>query len=121
MEPSTIALVMDADYGARMRVLAETSYVWAVWSPQNEAAARTLWTPEAIQQMRVTLGSRELPERSASELFETMVDMAIEHHGALPRFIVVGTFQPFMQMTLVERGYSLFHSTKELAEFRQAL
>jgi hypothetical protein len=119
--PYSVSVVLDREFGPRLRGLLDTGPVWAVDSPANRDSAHKLWLefPARDHLDGVTVfkaGADSSPGQMLIDEMET-IDM---HHGvysadpAYTVFRVIGCeLQPEIRETLAKFGFDSFSHTDD--------
>ncbi|WP_175730115.1 hypothetical protein [Burkholderia ambifaria] len=123
-EPHTIVLIVDPEYGERIRaVVAGVRHVWVVTSDVNDAAVEQMWRESHTARTsgdegRVTKFDRHGDDRGS--WCERILDAIDDHHGshthdrgyaALDVHGVALSAQ--LRAELVARGFAVFTSTND--------
>jgi hypothetical protein len=112
-----VAIVVDRDYGSKLEALASSCHVWAVRSPQNEAATEVIWAsePEYSPDSGVSLFNAGADEEA--DLL-SIIDVVEEHHGAYSQDPPVGTIEvigtpptPAAREVLADLGFRQLEAT----------
>ena len=80
-------LIMLSDGGEAIRAAVRQAYVWTVWSTENRATCESLWASNLSDQISLTIMAEDAP---MPHDLGTMVDLAIEHHGVVASFDIIG-------------------------------
>ncbi len=120
--PYTVALVLDQDFGDRMKTIAERVHTWVVGSPANRAVAEKMWAalPQPFQyniESGVTTFDPALGN-SPEEWCKAIVSTIDQHHDELshdPGYSVLEVyglqFNERLRPYFAELGFSLFEET----------
>lgn len=77
--PRPVTLVGDTEFGERIKPYASYSDVWAVDSPLNELAAKSIWGAKGEYEGSVTIFHRY--GNTPDEWLGSVMDDIEEHHG----------------------------------------
>lgn len=94
MARDRIAVIIDKEFGDRMRALSDTSYLWVIHSTENKRVVDDLWEkldPADLHAMAVTIGSPDHEQADLPTQIEYMLDAAIEHFPDVARIQMFGT------------------------------
>lgn len=82
LEPYTVAIVLDANFGVRLRDVAARCDVWTVTSQINRTVVEQLWQEAAETHARheVSLWTSELTGTTTEE-WRTILQNIEDHHG----------------------------------------
>jgi hypothetical protein len=119
--PYSVSVVLDRDFGERIRELLEAGPVWVVDSAPNQTSAQGIWAtfPERDHLDGVTIFKASADRDPAQVLVDEMdtIDM---HHGmysANPAYTVMHVIGcelgPEVQKKLAEFGFDSFTRTSE--------
>ena len=119
--PYSVSVVLDRDFGERVRELLEAGPVWIVDSAPNRTSAQSIWAafPERDHLDGVTIFKASADRDPAQVLVDEMdtIDM---HHGvysANPAYTVMHVIgcqlRPEVQKKLEEFGFDSFTCTSE--------
>jgi hypothetical protein len=119
--PYSVSVVLDREFGQRVRELLEAGPVWIVDSPANRDSAQKIWAefPERDHLDGVTVFKTPADHDAAQVLIDEMqtIDM---HHGvysADPAYTVIHVIgcelRPEVQEKLAEFGFDSFNRTPE--------
>ena len=95
MEPQTIAVVLDPDYGERLFQLAQIGPVWLTASETNRAAAEKYWRSKGDSSNEVTYWSAPRTGATEEEWLD-ILDLLELHHSkdwagpGIAKIVVVG-------------------------------
>lgn len=81
-----VGLVVDRQFGERVRELARSFHLWVIESPQNSPMARQVWTDEPAGPFGDALGSGVTTfeageDESTEEICARLAGDIDEHHG----------------------------------------
>lgn len=117
----SVSVVVDRDYGPKIRELLETGPVWIIDSPANQQFAQRLWAefPDRTHLDGVTVF--KAPEhRSPEQLFVDQLGTIDLHHGeysADPAYTVIRVFgcnlTPDVREALASFGFDSFSALDE--------
>jgi hypothetical protein len=116
MASTRVALVLDPDYGERLRELATQMAVRIIDSPTNKAVARELWerNPNA-EHMITTFKEPSVRAETCSEGLMENIELHHGHHSqtpALRELEVVGLkLTPTVQKVLTDFGFAFKERT----------
>ena len=87
----SIAIVVDATYGKKLRPLISGQRAWVIHSDLNRAAVEAIWVElEApLDNMWVTIGTPEDKRPTLRAAFESITDSVLEHFPRLERNSVI--------------------------------
>lgn len=120
-DDSLVALVVDPNYGRRLRALDARMPIWAIKSPTNESA----WNPAESAHQNSALFKADSADAIDDNVIGSLVDID-EHFGvhSLPRnpyagILVIGAaFSTGLKAALEENGFKHFRETDEGFEAR---
>ena len=103
----TVAVVLDPEFGERLRTLAQQCEVWAVGSTLNREVAKRYWSELTTPSNSSLTIFDWSPGESASETVLRMLDMIDMHHPGCTRFEFIGArADPRMSEELARLGYT---------------
>jgi hypothetical protein len=109
----TVGIVVDPDFGERLRVVAGRIHTWVVDTPPNRAVAEAIWraAPERDLERGVTTFQVE-PSRSRADWCQHILPAVEDHHGGHAHAPPVSVFEiygtaltPELRETLTELGF----------------
>ncbi len=120
-DDSLVALVVDANYGSRLRDLDARMPIWAIRSPTNESA----WNPGKSAHQNSALFKADSADATNDNVIGALVDID-EHFGAhsfpgnpYVGILVIGaTLSADLKTALEENGFKRFRETDEGFEAR---
>jgi hypothetical protein len=119
--PYLVSVVVDREYGSRLRGLLEAGPVWVVDSPVNRDSAENLWTEfRSLNHLEgVTIFKAENDISPAQMLIDEMPTIDLHHrdYSADPPYTVIRVVgcepNPEVRETLEEFGFDSFNRTPE--------
>jgi hypothetical protein len=106
-----IAIIVDKEFGERMRGLTTLSYLWVIHSAENRCVVENLWKTldeATVRDIAVSIGSPEDEDPDLGTEFEYMLDSAFEHFPDVNRIQVFGSpplLAAFCDAALLERAF----------------
>jgi len=79
MASAKVALVLDRDYGERLKDLGTRMSVWIIDTPPNKVAAQELWSREPKSEYMIT--TFKAPPALDDTCFQGLMDKIELHHG----------------------------------------
>lgn len=77
-----VGIVVDPDFGERLRTVAERIHTWVVDSPTNRAVAETIWRVMPSHDLeRGVTAFRVDPHQTRAEWCLDILPVVVEHHG----------------------------------------
>ena len=127
--PYSVSVVLDREFGPRLRELLKDGPVWAVDSPTNRDVAQELWaeSPNRNHLDGITV-FKAAADRSPAQVLTDEIDKIDMHHGvysADPAYTVIRIvgceLNPAVQETLANYGFDTFNHTAVGFEARRPL
>jgi hypothetical protein len=112
--PHGVAIVVDADFGDRLPMLASRLHVWLIDTPMNKAAASAVWqSGPPMQSLEIGVTSFKAERsRSSDQIVAAMLETIDLHHGQYSHtppwsFVEVYGAQPtpLLSAALAEFGF----------------
>lgn len=119
--PYSVSVVLDSEFGPRLRELLKEGPIWVVANATNRAAAELLWAefPGRNHLDRVTIFDA-LAGRSPAQMLIAQMGAIDLHHGAHsadPAYTVIRVLgcelDPLVQECLSDFGFNSFQRTAE--------
>lgn len=90
---TSVAIVLDEEYGQRLRSLLPEHRLWVVHSPTNRVVVEALWREtgsDPSRAMDVTIEGPAAAPLPFADRFRMMIDALLEHFNDVQRIEVIG-------------------------------
>ena len=126
-DPYSVSIVLDREFGPRLRELLKIGPVWAVDTPANRETAQVLWkeNPSRNHLDGITV-FKAASDRSLSQMLIDEMETIDMHHGvysADPAYTIIRVvgceLNPEIQQNLSKYGFDFFNRTADGFEARR--